>query len=86
MPIRLQKIAIVLYEALRLFLCIEVVLVDVNKPCLLACVSWTLVCLDCTLVDDCAPSSKNVGNDFIISIHSGDFLGFNNRYFSLKIM
>ena len=69
MPIRLQKIVIVLHEALRLFLCIEVVLVDVNKPCLLACVSWTLVSLDCTLVDDGAPSSKDVGNDFVVSFH-----------------
>ena len=69
MPIRLQKIAIVLYEALRLFLCIEVVLVDVNKPCLFTCVFWALVCLDCTLVDDGAPSSKDVGNDFVVSFH-----------------
>ena len=73
MPIRLQEIAVVLHEALRLILCIEVVLVDVNKPCLLACVSWTLVCLDCNLVDDGAPSSKDVGNYFVVSIHCGDF-------------
>lgn len=73
MPIRLQKIAVVLYELKCFLLCVEVVLVDVNEPCLFTCVFWTLICLDCTLVDYGATSSENVGNDFIVSIHSGDF-------------
>ena len=73
MPIILQEIAVVLYELKCFLLCIKEVFVDVNEPCLFTCVFWTLVCLDCTLVDDCTPSSKNVGNDFIVSIHSGDF-------------
>ena len=73
MPIRLQKIAIVLYELKCFLLCVEVVLVDVNKPCLFTCVFWTLISLDRTLIDYGAPSSENVGNDFVVSIHSGDF-------------
>ena len=74
MPITLQKIAIVLHETLRLLLCVEIVLIDVNEPCLFTCISWTLFCLDCTLVDDSAPPSKDVGNDFKVSFHCGDFL------------
>lgn len=69
MPIILQKIAIVLYELKSFLLCVEVVLVYVNKPCLFTCVSRTFVCLDCTLVDDSASSPKDVGNDFVVSFH-----------------
>lgn len=74
MPIRLQKIAVVLYELKCFLLCVEVVLVDVHEPGFFTCVSWPLICLDCTLIDDSAPSAKDVGNDFVVCIHCGDFL------------
>ena len=72
MPITLQEIAVVLYELKCFLLCIKEVFVDVHEPCFFTCVFWTLSCLDCTLVDYSAPSAKDVGNDFIVSIHSGD--------------
>lgn len=69
MPIILQKIAIVLYELQCFLFCIKEVFVDVNEPCLFTCISRTLISLDCTLIYYGAPSSKDVGNDFVVSFH-----------------
>lgn len=74
MPIILQTFSIVLYELQCFLFCIKEVFVDVNEPCFFTCISRTLISLDCTLIDYGAPSSENVGDYFIVSIHSGDFL------------